>query len=125
MAVWPVAEPPPKSGHTVGRDGDVSARDPVGASRIVLPVLTSRAPLPGTIRYERLSPASREVLGQIGLRLSAGWTSEEIASEFRKRPPPFRHTPLPKNSATGFTASWINARMRTLRDEMVESVDPE
>ena len=55
-----------------------------GLRRIVLPVLANnRAPLPGQIRYERLSPASREVLGQIALRLTAGWTSEEIDSAAR------------------------------------------
>ena len=91
----------------------------------MLPVLANRAPLPGTIHYEKLSPESVEVLAQIGLRLTAGWTSEEIANEFNVRPPPFRHVPPPKNTATGFTSGWVNARVRTLRDEMVASVDPD
>jgi hypothetical protein len=104
----------------------IAARDYDGHRRILMSILANnRAPLPGQIRYERLSPASKEVLGQIALRLTAGWTSEEIANEFNRQPPPFRHVPLPKNTATGFTGQWVNARLWTLRDEMVESIDPD
>lgn len=92
----------------------------------MLPILANnRAPLPGTINYSRLSPAGREVLGQIALRITAGWTSEEIAREFNHRRLSFEHLPMPKNRAVGFTSGWVNARLRTLRDEMVASVDPD
>ena len=92
-----------------------------GHRRIVLPVLANRAPRPGTINYSSLSPQSKEVLAEVGLRLTAGWLASEIVQEFNRRPPPFRHVERPRQGT--FTTSWLNTNMRRLRDEMVASVD--
>ena len=91
---------------------------------IVLPVLEKARTAPGDDPLrEALSPQSVEVLAHVGLRLAAGWTSKEIATEFNVRPPPFRNVPPPKNTALGSTSGWVDARVRKLRDEMVASVD--
>ena len=105
--------------------GDRMGNRPPGVLFVCFALGNNRAPEPARSGAKSAHPESREVLGQIALRITAGWTSQEIAAEFNERPPSFRHVPLPKNRATGVSSSWVNARLRTLRDEMVASVDPD
>ena len=84
-------------------------------------VAANRAPLPEHIRWDRLSPASREMLAQVGMRLSAGWLSSEIIEEFNRRPPSFRHVQPPRRG--NYTSGWLNSNMRTLRNELVDTAD--
>ena len=80
----------------------------------MLPQVANEAPLPGTINYLSLSPASREVIGQIALRVMAGWSTEEISSEFNRTRPTFRHLNQPK----AYTMGWVNCRLRELREDI-------
>jgi hypothetical protein len=84
---------------------------------------SSRAPEPGTINYNRLSPASAEMLAEVGLRMTAGWDNAEILAHFNAHPPRFRHVPPPSKGA--FTSGWLSGNMGRLRDELVASVDPD
>lgn len=53
-----------------------------------------------------------EVLTEVALRIAAGWTTLEIAAEFDKRPPAFKHVNTPSNSSRMWPApaSAISAR---------------
>lgn len=62
------------------------------------------APLPGQVNFNRLSPASKEILGQVALRLVAGWTALEVADEFNRVDPAFKHVPPPKTPRRGSRA---------------------
>ncbi len=84
----------------------------------MLPIL-ARAPLPGQINYERLTPAAAEVLGQIALRLTAGWSLEEVALELDRERPQLSHLELPPRVTKG----WCSQRMRLLREELLASID--
>jgi hypothetical protein len=42
-----------------------------------------------------LSPAAREVLRHVGLRLSAGFTADEVAAVLDRERPMFRHHEVP------------------------------
>jgi hypothetical protein len=67
-------------------------------------VLAGLAAPPSEVDWSALSPRSREILVQIGLRLSAGWRLEEVAAELDRTRPQLPHLPLPEH---GVSKLWV------------------
>lgn len=78
------------------------------------PRSSTASSLPAEVEWQALSPASREILGIVGLRLAAGWTPTEIAAELEQTRPRLRHQPTPRH----FTSNWISLRVGELREEI-------
>ena len=68
---------------------------------------------PQEIEWSRLSPAAIET-AQIGFRLSAGYSFDEIAEQLDRVRPEFRHQELPP----AVTKGWVARRVADLRDEI-------
>lgn len=66
-----------------------------------------------SVEWSRISPRGRDIIAQIGLRLVAGFSYEEIALELERTRPELQHLPLPEP----VTKSWVSARWRELRQE--------
>lgn len=66
-----------------------------------------------SVEWSRISPRGREIIAQIGLRLVAGFSYDEIAEALERERPELRHLPLPER----VTKSWVSARWRELRQE--------
>lgn len=66
-----------------------------------------------SVEWSRLTPRSREIMAQVGLRLMAGYNYEEIAEQLDDVRPELQHLPLPKT----ITKGWVSARFRELRRE--------
>lgn len=69
---------------------------------------------PEQIDWHALSPQARQVVAQIGFRLTAGYSLDEIAEILDRERPELRHLPLPAR----VTKSWVAVRVRELRQEM-------
>ena len=85
-----------------------------------MPAVATPAPQPGTVNYNALSPTMREVLAQVGLRLTAGFNYDEIAQLLNQERPELRHLPLPKT----VSKHWVATRSRELRAALAASVEP-
>lgn len=72
---------------------------------------------PETIDWHKLSFRSREIAAQIGLRLSAGFSTAEVATQLTEARPSLKHHELPKGDVT---KHWVAARLRELRQEIEE-----
>jgi hypothetical protein len=72
-------------------------------------------PLPHSIEWSDLSPASLETVTHVALRMSAGFDLPEIAAMCERES--FRHSPLPTKGRT-ITKAWCSVRMGELREEI-------
>jgi hypothetical protein len=75
-------------------------------------------PAPQTVKWSSLTPASREIVGLVVYRLSAGLTMDEIIPLLNREPEKFRFNTLPKGRAT---KGWVLGRMKALRREIEET----
>ena len=73
-----------------------------------------------SVEWSRLTPRSREIISQVGLRLTAGFSYDEIAEALDTQRPELRHLPLPPK----VTKSWVSARFREVRRE-IQALDGE
>ena len=77
---------------------------------------------PANPNWSGLSPCGREALGKIGMRLAAGYNSDEIAAIIQAERGEIEHLPLP---ARGRPVSrlWVLTQLRELRGELREVSD--
>ncbi|CAN5760039.1 hypothetical protein BH18ACT13_BH18ACT13_13590 [soil metagenome] len=73
---------------------------------------------PATIDWSALSFASREIVGQIVLRLAAGYSAAEIAQMLTEARPKLKYHELPAGEVR---KEWVSARLRELRREIMEN----
>ena len=78
-------------------------------------------PAPHTVDWSALSPAARETASLVGLRLTAGWSIEEILPELNRHPERFRFNTLPRPGVV--TKGWVQGRLRALRREIEETLE--
>ena len=78
--------------------------------------MTSTSGSHRSVEWSRLTPRSREIMAQVGLRLMAGYNYEEIAEQLDEARPELKNLPLPKQ----ITKGWVSARFRELRREAEE-----
>ena len=78
---------------------------------------TGRRPNSLSPDWSKLSPRGRAILGQVAIRLTAGYSYPEIAELLDTQRPVLQDLPLPKGKVT---TGWVQARMRELRQELRE-----
>ena len=84
--------------------------------RATVPVVA--AP-PAEIDWAALSMRSREIILHVAMRQSAGYSLDEVACALNLSQPELRHLePPPKRR---FTKSWVQARLRDVRQEIEAS----
>jgi len=76
---------------------------------------------PAEIDWSALSFRSREIISQVALRLTAGYSLDEIAEQLSDARPSLRYVELPKGDVT---KSWCSARLRELQHEIEEMSAP-
>jgi hypothetical protein len=80
-----------------------------------LPVVgTTAPPLLPEVDWSLLTPRSREIVSQIGLRLVAGYSLEEIAAMIEAERPEVKNLPMPAGKVT---KQWVAQRWKELRHE--------
>lgn len=79
-------------------------------------MIVSERPQSRSVEWSRVSPRGRAVIAQIGLRLTAGWSFEEIADAIQDARPKMADIELPEK----VTKAWVMARWRELRREVKE-----
>lgn len=79
--------------------------------------------LPEEVDWSELSPRGREIVRQVGLRLAAGFSYEEIAEILERDTPPFRHLELPLGGKP-ISKAWVSARTRELKVEIETMSSP-
>lgn len=70
--------------------------------------------------WSALSAESRETAALIGYRLSAGLTVDEVADELERERDQIKRNPLPLHGRP-VTKSWVTARLRELRREILRT----
>lgn len=71
--------------------------------------------IPREINWTALSPGSRETVRFIAVRMSAGYSLDDIATVLRHSPPDFRFLVAPPG---GVSKHWVSAPLRDLRTEI-------
>ena len=74
---------------------------------------------PHEVNWRGLSPESRERLGHIGMRLSAGYTTAEVAAMVEAERDQIEHLTLPRRGLP-VTSHWVAKELRDLRDELLD-----
>jgi hypothetical protein len=77
---------------------------------------------PNEVNWSGLSPRGREALGHIAMRMSAGYTSDEIAAIVEAERERLQHLPLPRFGQP-VSRAWIAAQLHDLRAELREVSD--
>lgn len=72
------------------------------------------APLAGSVNWSTISPRGRQMLGQIGYRLAAGLTLDEVAEQLDRERPPLVGIEWPKTVTKG----WVSKELRVLKQEI-------
>lgn len=86
--------------------------------------LGERVPTPPDhISWSSLTASSRETAVIIGLRMTAGMSTEEIADELERDRAQVKRNVLPAYDRP-ITKSWVSARMRDLRRDIERTSDP-
>lgn len=79
-----------------------------------------RRPNSRSVEWSRLSKRGIEIAKQVGLRVSAGYSYDEIAEAIDADRESVRYLELPQGQ---ITKTWVAARFRELRKEIEETSD--